>query len=174
MESGARVLGHSIHPILIVFPLGLLSTGVVFDFIHLLGGGPTFTLVAYWMIMSGLVGGMLAAIFGWVDWFVIPSNSRAKKVGLLHGIVNAIVLLLYAASLYFRYNDPSRPEIIATVFSTIGAGFALVGGWLGGELVERLGVAVHTGAHVDAPSSLSVTRIPSEPLGGRATATARR
>lgn len=160
MESGARLLGHSIHPILIVFPLGLLSTGVIFDFIHLLGGSPTFTLVAYWMIASGLIGGVVAAAFGWVDWFVIPAGSRAKRIGLAHGIVNGIVLLLYAGSLYVRYNDPSQPEIMATVFSTVGAGFALVGGWLGGELVERLGVAVHTGANVDAPNSLSVTRVP--------------
>lgn len=32
---------------------------------------------------------------------------------------------------------------------------ALVTGWLGGELVNRLGVGVDTGAHLDAPSSLS-------------------
>jgi hypothetical protein len=28
-------------------------------------------------------------------------------------------------------------------------------GWLGGELVERLGMSVHNGAHLDAPNSLS-------------------
>jgi hypothetical protein len=32
---------------------------------------------------------------------------------------------------------------------------ASVTAWLGGELVERLGVAVDDGAHLDAPSSLS-------------------
>jgi hypothetical protein len=30
-----------------------------------------------------------------------------------------------------------------------------VAGWLGGELVDRLGVGVDDGAHLDAPSSLS-------------------
>ena len=30
MESKAKVLGHPIHPMLIVFPLGLLATAVAF------------------------------------------------------------------------------------------------------------------------------------------------
>ena len=29
----ARLLGHPIHPMLIVFPLGLLATGVAFDIV---------------------------------------------------------------------------------------------------------------------------------------------
>jgi len=41
------------------------------------------------------------------------------------------------------------------VLAFAGAGVALFAGWLGGELVERLGVGVDTGAHLDAPSSLS-------------------
>jgi uncharacterized membrane protein len=154
---GPKILGHSIHPILIVFPLGLLATAVVFDFIHLLGGAATFALVAYWMIAAGLVGGVLAAVFGWIDWIAIPTGTRAKGIGLAHGVVNSVVMLLYAGSLLSRYNDPLRPEILSTVFSTVGAGIALVGGWLGGELVERLGVSVHEGAHLDAPSSLKVS-----------------
>jgi hypothetical protein len=28
-------------------------------------------------------------------------------------------------------------------------------GWLGGELVDRLGISVDSGAHMNAPSSLS-------------------
>jgi uncharacterized membrane protein len=31
MESRAKVAGHPVHPMLIVFPLGLLATAVVFD-----------------------------------------------------------------------------------------------------------------------------------------------
>jgi hypothetical protein len=44
--------------------------------------------------------------------------------------------------------------MISTVLSVIGVLLALVGGWLGGELVERLGVAVHQGANLNAPNSL--------------------
>jgi hypothetical protein len=36
---------------------------------------------------------------------------------------------------------------------------AVVSGWLGGELVERMGIGVHEGAHPDAPSSLRGGRL---------------
>jgi uncharacterized membrane protein len=41
------------------------------------------------------------------------------------------------------------------MLSFMGAGLALLTGWLGGELVDRLGVGVDDGAHPNAPSSLS-------------------
>lgn len=155
MEGKAKILGHSAHPILIVFPLGLLATAVVFDIIHLVWGDPTFALVAYWMIVAGLIGGLAAAPFGLIDWIGIPSGTRAKSVGLAHGIVNLLVVGIFAVSWYLRSDTPDRPPMSATVLGIAGFLMALVGGWLGGELVERLGVAVHPGANLDAPSSLT-------------------
>ena len=55
MESRARLFGHAIHPILIVYPLGLLSAGVIFDVIYLVTGNQTWTLVSFWMIAAGIV-----------------------------------------------------------------------------------------------------------------------
>ena len=155
MESKAKFLGHSIHPILIVFPLGLLATGVVFDIIYLIWGNPDMANVAYWMIAAGIIGGLIAAPFGWIDWFAIPSGTRAKSIGIMHGLGNTLALLLFAGSWWLRNDLPERPETLASILSFIGAGVAAFGGWLGGELVERLGVGVHEGANVDAPSSLS-------------------
>jgi uncharacterized membrane protein len=174
MEGGARVSGHSIHPVLIVFPLGLLSIGVIFDFIHLIGGSPRFTPIAYRMIASGLVAGVMSAVFCWIECFIIASGSRAKKIGLMHTMVNGIVLLLFAGSLYFRYDDPLRPEIMATVFSTVGALFALLGALIGGELVETLNDEIHTRAHRDAPMFLSVTHVTNDQLSRGTTASVRR
>jgi uncharacterized membrane protein len=159
MESTIRVFGHSMHPILIVFPLGLLSTSVIFDILFLALGNSAFPIVAYWMIVAGIVGGLAAASTGWVDWFGIPSGTRAKRIGLFHGVANACVLLLFAVSLYFRHYNATEPTTVALALSFAAFAIALVGGWLGGELVERLAIAVHTGAHPDAPSSLSADRI---------------
>ena len=159
MEGKVRILGHSIHPILIVFPLGLLATAVVFDVIHLAGGNFIFAVVAYWMIVAGLLGGLAAALFGWIDWFGIPSDTRAKSIGLAHGLVNSCVMLLFAVSWYLRMPAPERPTMLASVLSIVGALVALVGGWLGGELVERLSIGVHEGANPNAPSSLTTSTV---------------
>ena len=158
MESRAKFLGHPVHQMLIVFPLGLLATAVIFDAIYLAGGNPTMATVAYWMIAAGIIGGLAAAPFGWIDWFAIPRGTRAKSVGLWHGAGNVLVLLLFAASWLLRRDLPTAPETLAFVLSFVGAAVALITGWLGGELVDRLSVGVDEGAHVNAPSSLSKRR----------------
>ena len=155
MESRAKFLGHPVHQMLIVFPLGLLATAVIFDVIFLAGGGRTMAEVAYWLIAAGIVGGFLAAPFGWIDWFAIPRGTRAKSVVLWHGVGNTIVLLLFIASWFLRRDLPEQPEPIAFVLSFVGAGLAMLTAWLGGELVGRLSIGIDDGAHPDAPSSLS-------------------
>lgn len=151
-----KILGHHVHPIVIVFPLGLLATAVIFDVLHMVSGGKVFAVVSYWMIVSGLIGGVLAAIFGLLDWVKIPVNTRARSIGLTQGVVNVGVLVLFCLSWYMRRENVENPNLPSSIVSFAGAAVALVGGWLGGELVERLGVGVHTGANVNAPSSLLV------------------
>jgi uncharacterized membrane protein len=157
MESRFKVLGHGAHPILIVFPLGLLSTSVIFDVIHLATGNGQFSLVSYWMIAAGVVGGVVAAVPGFVDWWAIPQGTRAKRVGLIHGVGNDVVLVLFALSWWLRRDaaPDHAPGTVELALSFAGFALAMLTGWLGGELVERLGVAVHDGAHLDAPNTLS-------------------
>ncbi|HTI42204.1 MAG TPA: DUF2231 domain-containing protein [Vicinamibacterales bacterium] len=158
MESRAKLLGHPIHQMLIVFPLGLLAMALVFDIIHLATDVGYWSEIAYRMIAAGLISGLVAAPFGLIDWLAIPAGTRAKRIGAWHGGGNLIVVLLYAASWWFRRSAPQNPMNLAYVLSFGGGLIALVTGWLGGELVDRLAVGVDPGAHVDAPSSLKSRR----------------
>lgn len=155
MEARAKIFGHAIHPILIVYPLGLLSAAVIFDIIYLATGNPTWTTVSFWMIAAGIIGGLLAAVFGLIDYLGIPSGTRAASIGLLHGLTNLGVVILFIASWLLRWNSPQVPSTLAFALSFIGVVAALLGGWLGGELVERLGVGVTPGANLNAPNSLT-------------------
>ena len=158
MESRAKLLGHPIHQMLIVFPLGLLAMALIFDIIHLATGVGYWSEIAYWMIAAGIIGGLVAAPFGLIDWLSIPAGTRAKRIGAWHGGGNLIVVVLYAASWWFRREAPQNPMTLAYLLSFGGGLIALVTGWLGGELVNRLSVGVDPGAHVDAPSSLKSRR----------------
>jgi len=140
---------------LIVFPLGLLGMAVIFDVIMLVTGNGRWSEIAYWMMAAGIVSGLVAAPFGLVDWLAIPSGTRAKSIGALHGGGNLIVVALFGSSWLMRRGAPASPEILALALSFVGLALALVTGWLGGELVDRLAVGVDNGAHLDAPSSLS-------------------
>jgi uncharacterized membrane protein len=159
MESRAKLLGHPIHQMLIVFPLGLLAMAIIFDVIAIVLANGYWSEIAFWMIAAGAVTGLMAAPFGAVDWLAIPAGTRAKRVGALHGVGNIVVLLLFAVSWLMRRDAPAAPETFALVLSFAGGLLALGTGWLGGELVDRLAVGVDEGAHLDAPSSLSVRRI---------------
>jgi len=140
---------------LIVFPLGLLATSLIFDVVHGVTENGAWSGIAYYLIGAGLIGGLLAAVFGLIDWLSIPKNTRAKRIGAYHGLVNVGVVGLFAISFALRDSAPLSPPVIAYVLSALGGAVALVGGWLGGELVDRMGVGVDDGAHLDAPSSLA-------------------
>lgn len=127
MKARATLFGHPIHQMLIVLPLGLLTGVVIFDVIHLLTGGEQWALIAYWLIPVGVLSGLMAAVFGVLDW----------------------------SSWLLRGEPGVAPGTLALVCSFAGGGLAMMTGWLGGELVNRLGVGVEEGAHLDAPSSLS-------------------
>jgi uncharacterized membrane protein len=160
VQSRAKALGHAIHPVLIVFPLGLLSTAVIFDVLYLVTGRSGFTVAAAYAIAAGVVGGLVAAVFGLIDWLAIPPATRAKRIGLWHGGGNVIVVVLFAGSWLLRAGaDGWEPTGPALMLSFLGVALASLTGWLGGELVERLGVGVDDGAHLDAPSSLSHRRV---------------
>jgi uncharacterized membrane protein len=156
MESRAKLLGHPVHPMLIVLPLGLFIAAVVFDGVYLWRGSPTFATVAYWNIAGGIVGGLLAAVFGLIDWLAIPAGTRAKRIGLLHGGSNVVVVLIFAAVWWMRGDAPGMtPTTNLFLLEVVALALGSVAGWLGGELVDRLAVGVDDGAHLDAPSSLS-------------------
>ena len=159
MESRAKLLGHPVHQMLIVFPLGLLAMAVIFDVLAIALGNGYWSEIAYWMIAAGVVTGLLAAPFGTIDWFAIPSGTRAKRIGAVHGIGNVVVVLLFAGSWVMRGGAPTTPGALALTLSFAAGLLALFTGWLGGELVDRLGVGVDDGAHVDAPSSLTRRRV---------------
>ena len=155
MESRFKLAGHPLHQMLIVFPLGLLATAVVFDVIFLVTDNPTWAQAAYYMIGAGVITGLAAAVPGTVDWMAIPGGTRAKRVGLIHGVGNVVVVVLFALSWYLRRENPTLPPTGAVVAGLLGAGISVITAWLGGELVNRLGVGVDDGAHLDAPSSLT-------------------
>src|SRR5881394_1616843 len=149
MQSRAKLLGHPVHPMLIVFPLGLLATAVAFDIVGLVLGDNSWFGISYWMIAAGITGGLLAAVFGLIDWIGIPSGTRAKRIGLLHGGINVIVVVAFLiACLTRRAAGDVTPSSGIFTLEVIALLLGSVGGWLGGELVDRLGVGVADGAHV--------------------------
>jgi uncharacterized membrane protein len=156
MESRTKLLGHPVHPMLVVVPLGSFIAAVVFDGLYLWRGDASLATVGFWNIAAGVVGGLLAAVFGLIDWLAIPRGTRAKRIGLFHGGTMVAVVSLFAIVWVTRYASIDTTPGASIYFVELGAlVLGTIGGWLGGELVDRLGVGVDNGAHLDAPNSLS-------------------
>lgn len=150
-----KALGHPLHVILIVYPLGLLPVSLIFDLLFLWRNNPHFAVVAYWTLCAGILGGLAAAVFGLIDWLGIPAGTRAKSVGLRHAIVNVLGVVIFVVSFLMRMERPDDPELLPIIVSAVGVALVSIGGWLGGELAYRMGVGVDQGANLNSPSSLS-------------------
>ena len=78
MEAKARFLGHAVHPMLVVFPLGLLAFVPVFDIVQIVTNGTLWAQMAFWLTVCGLFGALAGAIFGVIDlvWTVRGAPAR--------------------------------------------------------------------------------------------------
>jgi uncharacterized membrane protein len=153
MDSRFKIAGHAVHPMLIPLPLGMFLGTLIFDIVYLLTDDLQFATVSFYMAVLAAVGGVAAAAAGAVDLKNIPKGTRAKRVGNVHAIGNDIVIALFALSAFLRYQaDDYKPSALALALTFAGAAASFVTGWLGGELVERLGVDAD--AHLDATTSL--------------------
>src|SRR5690606_16967772 len=124
MQARAKLLGHPVHQMLIALPLGGLSAAVLFDIVGLVTGSGRWTDIAFWMIVFGVVTGLIAAVFGLIDWTAIPNGTRAKKIGAVHGIGNVVVVLLFTLSLLLRWPTPESASALALLLSFVGFGIA--------------------------------------------------
>jgi len=162
MESRVRLLGHPVHQMLVVFPLGMLGAAAAFDVLYRVQHNPQWALISYWLIPAGVIMGLVAAPFGYLDWRKIPSGTRAYSIGLFHLFINVSALVVFAASFLARRADPSAPTMLASALTWIAILGSFVAAWFGGELVDRLGVGVSANASLDAPSSLTTPTIPNQ------------
>jgi uncharacterized membrane protein len=137
MESRLRIAGQAVHPVLVMFPLGLFTMAVLFDMGNVFGGPDILGSLAYWNIVAGLVGGVLVALAGAID-LALMRGTRAKRRGVLQNLMNMGVLILFAVIAMLRMQSPDRVagagllvvELIALVAAFFGA-------WYGGEIVNR-------------------------------------
>jgi len=136
--------GHPIHPILITVPIGAWVASFIFDLISKNSDRPeVFAEGAFWLIIIGLIGAVLAAVFGLMDLLTIPSKTPAATTALTHMALNTIVLVLFGISALIRESD-GRDEVSNTALGLSIAGLLVLGvsGFLGGKLSYSYGVRV--------------------------------
>jgi uncharacterized membrane protein len=145
MSSPASIAGHPIHPMLIPFPIALWVFSTLADLIYVYNGNLAWQWIAFYTLAGGLIGAILAAVFGIIDYFGIKER-KASRIAAWHARINFLALLLFATSFYLRTRGGASlvggSLTIPLLLSIMGVISITVSGWLGGELVYKHAVAV--------------------------------
>ena len=147
MRTPASILKHPIHPMLIVFPIGLWIFSLACDLIRLAGGsGQAWITVAFYSMIGGLIGALCAAVPGLIDLLYYKGGAPpVKKIALTHMTINLIVVALYAINIWLRAGALDGKGVglsTPVLLSIIGVALLFVSGWLGGQMVHVYGVGV--------------------------------
>src|SRR6478609_5105776 len=141
MRSRANIKSHPIHPILVAFPIAFFVGTFIFDILGVIYNNESLYGVAYYMQVCGIIGALLAAIPGAVDYFkTVPPNSSAKKRATKHALLNITNLVLFLIAWILKGNN-INPYVIL-VLELIGIILLAIAGWLGGTLVYRNQIGV--------------------------------
>ncbi|HZT75817.1 MAG TPA: Rieske 2Fe-2S domain-containing protein [Vicinamibacterales bacterium] len=140
-------LGHPLHPVFTDLPLGAWTTALAID--ACANGDRGMRRAATLAFGVGLAGAAASAVTGLTDWS--ETSSRARREGLLHGLLNIAATALTAVAYVERLNS-SRERGRACAWT--GYAIALGAAYLGGDLVygHRIGV---THAAIDRPETFT-------------------
>lgn len=145
--------GHPLHAMLTDLPVGALTIGIACDIAGLVSKKPAWRFAARAAHTGAFVTGAVAALAGLWDYQAVPREHPARRVGAIHGYLNAGVLTLLLASLLSRRESQAsadgRPSAKAFAFAAAAFSTLVVSGWLGGELVFHLGWRVAPAEHAE-------------------------
>jgi len=142
MSSPASIKKHPLHPMVVGVPIGLWVFALVCDVVHALNGNGVWQSVGTYCIAGGIVGAILAAVPGLIDYFSID-EAEMRRIANLHLAVNLGAVVLFAINLWLRFRLPAD-SFLPLVLSIAGVLAMGVGGWLGGEMVYVKGMAVES------------------------------
>ena len=135
MQGKATLSGHPLHPILVTFPIGCFVAAVVADLISIWEGPAFWAEMSTWLILFGIVGGLIAAFSGFVDYISAPMTARAKNVASWHMTLNVAMLVIFGLACALRFLN--YHSVGGHALTGLGIVLLAISGWLGGEVAHR-------------------------------------
>jgi uncharacterized membrane protein len=154
MSSPASIKKHPIHPMLVVFPIGLWVFSFVCDILRILiwPTNPYLSVASLYAICGGIIGALLAAVPGFIDYLSIR-NYNIKRIARNHMLLNLTAVVLFIINYFLRASRP-EPSGLVVGLSFVTLLIISASGWLGGELVYRHGMGVDTSGTATRPEAM--------------------
>lgn len=125
-------LGHPVHPILIIGPIGSWVSAAALDL------GAQHPEASRRLIGIGLLSTAPTVLAGAADWS--DMTGPRQRVGAVHATANAVAAGCYLVSYALRRRGDDRAGVAWSACGLLAVG---VGGALGGHLTYALGAGVH-------------------------------
>lgn len=160
------MIEHPLHPVVVHFPIALLSTAVLFELLGFLLRRDDFRRFGFWLLVLGLVGGVAAAGFGWwgegaVKAAGVPGDAIDRHESFAVATLIAFGLLLIFRR-WARDRWSARDKAIYLAMAIAGLLLLATTGYFGGDLVYRYGAGVQKAATA-LPVSLAAPPLADHP-----------
>jgi uncharacterized membrane protein len=139
MSSRVSIAGHPIHPMLVTLPIGLWVFSLVADIVFLSTGDDRWETTAYFTLGGGIVGAVLAAVPGLLD-FLGLHDPRERRVATMHLSLNLAIVAIQAVNFWLRSEAGPGGDGLPLLISVVAVAALVVSAWLGGQLVHVFGV----------------------------------
>lgn len=138
--SKGRLFKHPIHAMLVHFPAALFPTSFLFDTLGYFSRVQMWSIIAFYILLFGLISGIIASLFGMLDYFRLPYVHQAWKKATVHAFLN--IIWIFVLGILWGFKAAHLPNILIPSGLQISIfGFCIFGlfysNYLGGELVFR-------------------------------------
>jgi uncharacterized membrane protein len=153
VKSKAAIGSHPIHPALVTIPIGAFALTLIGDITHAVTHDAFWYHFAFYCMAIGVVTALVAAVFGFVDFFGVKMSAQGYKTAKVHMTINLAGVVLYAANVLMRRGDAALgtrrwPMVFGLEIVTFAA--LGVSGWLGGKMAFENKVGVSERADPEA------------------------
>ena len=128
----SRVLGHTKHPTITDVPLGSWTVTLISDVLETTGRQGCAT-AADISLAVGFGASLVAAVGGLADLSETHGQDE-RRLGMMHGILHGVTMLLFGGSLMARRSDR---RVLGRALSFSGYSTLLISSYLANELAER-------------------------------------
>ncbi len=139
MSSRVSIAGHPLHPMLVTIPIGLWVFSLVSDIAYLSTGDMRWESTAYFTLGGGIVGALLAAVPGLLDYLGLH-EPRERRVASIHLVLNLAIVVVQVVNFWLRAEGAPGGQNLPVLISVVAVAALVVSGWLGGQLVHVFGV----------------------------------
>lgn len=134
--------GHPFHPIFVTIPIGAWVAALIFGIVSRISDdAAVFATGGRWLVAIGVLGAVVAAVFGLMDFLTIPQGTTARRVGFIHMGLNLTTTAVFAG-VWVIWPSEASVGTVPLALTVLALAMLGVSGWLGGKMSYRYGIRV--------------------------------